>query len=117
MAMIKKEVGGNAEDYKYIKDVRNYDGKAMGGVQRATFEGSNDSRPIGALGPNVVPPMKTSPGNADEGPVYADYSYSKASPSNTVSGGPAAGSVGPGQAKVASEDIKRLGPNLKGDSI
>ena len=61
MAMIKKEVGGNAEDYKYIKDVRNYDGKAMGGVQRATFEGSNDSRPIGALGPNVVPPMKTSP--------------------------------------------------------
>lgn len=114
--MIPKQVGGNAEDYKYIKDVRNYDGKAGGGVQRATFEGSNDSRPVGALGPNVVPPMKTSPGNADEGPVYADYSYSKATVASSVSGGPAAGSVGPGQVTVASEDVKNLGPNLKKDS-
>ena len=43
MAMIKKQVGGSAEDYKYIKDVRNYAGTAGGGVTRASFEGSNDN--------------------------------------------------------------------------
>jgi hypothetical protein len=117
MAMIKKQVGGSAEDYKYIKDVRNYDGTAGGGVTRATFESSNDTRANGSMGKNVVPPMKTSPGNADEGPVTADYSYSKASPSNSVSGGPAAGSISTGQVTVASENIKSLGPNLKKDSL
>lgn len=72
MAMIKKEVTGSAEDMKAVKNGKNYSKTAIGGTERTSFTGSNDSRPAGAAGPGVG--MKAVEGYINQAPVMMDIS-------------------------------------------
>jgi hypothetical protein len=100
MAMISKEVTGITENLKLVKNSKNAPKAAQGGTQRTSFEGSRDTRPAGAAGPNQV--LKSAPGYVDQGDVMmGDTSHSR---SFTTMG--ARGSLA-GAARVANEDVTR----------
>tara|TARA_R110001592_G_scaffold54396_9_gene166473 strand:+ start:218 stop:589 length:372 start_codon:yes stop_codon:yes gene_type:complete len=94
MSMIKREVTGNAEALKYVKNAKNTTGMPKGGTQRTSFTGSSDSRASGAVTGGPMAGMKTSPGYVDQGPVMADMSSAAGSmAAGHVSGGPTASSI------------------------
>ena len=66
MAMISKTVTGSAEDMKYVKNAKNYPKSAMGGTERTSFTGSNDTRAAGAPGPNNM--LQDAEGYVNQGP-------------------------------------------------
>lgn len=98
MGMIKKTVTGVTEDLKLVKNGKQAPKTATGGTSRPKFTGSNDTRPAGDAGPNVV--LKTSPGYIDQGAEYmGDTSFGRSftKPGNR-------GSL-TGQSKVTSESV------------
>ena len=98
MGMINKTVTGVTEDLKLVKNSKQAPKTAVGGTSRPKFTGSNDTRPAGDAGPNVV--LQTAPGYVDQGAEYiGDTSHSRSwtKPGNR-------GSLA-GQAKVTSETV------------
>ena len=89
MAMIKKEVTGDANALKLVNDGRNYPQSAKGSTGRTSFTGSSDSRPAGAPGPHKK--LKEARGTVDNGPVTVDHSENHGA--QFVSGGPTSGSI------------------------
>ena len=98
MGMIKKTVTGISEDLKLVKNGKQYPKVALGGTQRTSFTGSEDSRAAGKVGPNQV--LASAPGYIDQGDVYmGDTSHSRKW-TKTGNRGPITG-----QAKVTSENV------------
>lgn len=98
MGMINKTVTGVTEDLKLVKNAKQFPKTATGGTSRPKFTGSNDTRPAGDAGPNVV--LAAAPGYIDQGAVYiGDTSFSR----NWTKTGDRGAIVG--QAKVTSEKV------------
>ena len=88
MAMISKTVSGTTENYKLIKNGKNYPKSTNSGTQRTSFTGSSDTRPAGSTSPNQK--LLNAPCLIDDAPLYA-ATQNNTQPNNTVSGGPNAG--------------------------
>lgn len=98
--MMKKEVSGSGEALKAVKNARNASKTAMGGTSRASFQGSNDTRPVGPAKPNQV--LKGADGYVAQGDVtMGDVSHSRSFTKTGARGGAS------GNARVASEDVTR----------
>ena len=82
MAMISKTVSGSAEEYKYIKDGKNYPKSSASGTQRTSFTGSSDPRPAGPANANMT--LLDAPGLIDDGPKPFGASGSNGAFSNNV---------------------------------
>lgn len=82
--MIKKEVTGNAADLKLVDNSKNAPVAPMGGTNRTSFAGSNDTRPAGNVNSNKK--LKDAPGYVDQGPVSHDHSDNHGA--KFVNGGP-----------------------------
>lgn len=100
MAMIKKEVTGISEDLKLVKNAKTAPTSPLGGTERPSFAGSNDSRTAGKVNANRV--LKSADGYINQGDVMmGDVSHSR---SFTKAGarGNATGAV-----SVSKEDVTR----------
>jgi len=100
MAMIKKEVTGDANALKLVADARQAPVAAKGGTQRTSFTGSNDTRPAGDDRPNRK--LKAARGYVDQGPVTMDVANNYGA--QFVNGGPTSGSVNK-KYSAASESV------------
>lgn len=102
MAMISKTVTGSAEDMKYVKNAKNYPKSAMGGTERTSFTGSNDTRSAGSPGPNNM--LKDVEGYVNQGPVMMDITKGYQG-GNDESTGPKAGGGMTPSIRTASENV------------
>lgn len=101
MAMIRKEVTGSAQDMKLVKNVKNAPKGPMGGTQRTSFKGSNDTRSAGNAGPGVG--MKPVEGYVNQGPEMMDVSNQ---PEGGVGiGGPKGMAPGASKVSVSRESV------------
>lgn len=100
MAMIKKEVTGITENLKLVKNAKSAPTSPMGGTERPSFRGSNDTRKSGGVNANRV--LKGAEGYVNQGAVMmGDVSHSRSFTKTGARGG-ASGAV-----SVAREDVTR----------
>jgi len=101
--MIKKEVTGSAEMLKAVQNGKNAANTPMGGTERGSFKGSNDSRTAGKVTANAT--LKKAEGYINAGPVTSDLSENHGT--SFVSGGPKSGGAMTGQVTPAKEDVTK----------
>ena len=106
MAMISKTVTGSAEDMKYVKNAKNYPKSAMGGTERTSFTGSNDTRAAGAPGPNNM--LQDAEGYVNQGPEMMNVTKGHQGGTDDSTGPKAGGGMTPA-IRVANEANANFG--------